>query len=144
MSENIAMQTNQNTSRTSFRDEREFGLIVGFMLILIGSWWLYHNRWKTVATGFVGIGSVLVALGLLIPKALVIPNRAWMSLARGLSLITTPVFMGIVFFTLFMPIGVFKRLFGWDPLRRRAPSASSYWHAYNERHRDTKHFEKMY
>jgi len=135
---------NGKTSKSSFRAEREFGLIVGIMLILIGSWWLYRNNWVSVAKGFLGIGSVLVILGLLLPRALVYPNHAWMSLAKLLSLITTPIILAIIFFIIFMPIGFLKRLTGWDPLRRRAPSAQSYWGPYNARQHNPRHFEKMY
>jgi len=138
------MLSNQKTSKTSFREEREFGLIVGIMAILIGSWWLYRGRWETVATGLLGIGSALAILGLLFPRALVLPNRLWMGLAMMLSLVTTPIILAIIYFVLFMPIGVIKRLFGWDPLRRRAPSAVSYWAPYSTRQQDTHHFEKMY
>lgn len=138
------MQSSQKTSKSSFRDEREFGLIVGFMLILLGSWWFYTGRWKVVATGFLALGPALVILGSSFPRALVLPNRAWMSLARLLSLLTTPIVLAIIFFGIFMPIGVIKRLFGWDPLRRRASHATSYWIPYNARQRDPHHFEKMY
>lgn len=131
-------------ARTSFREEREFGLVVGFMLILLGSWWFYRDRWKPVAAGFLALGPVLVLLGSLFPRALVFPNRAWAALARLLSLFTTPIILAIVYFAIFMPIGAIKRLFGWDPLRRRALSAASYWSPYNARQRDVRHFEKMY
>jgi saxitoxin biosynthesis operon SxtJ-like protein len=138
------MEKNRKISKTSFRDEREFGLTVGIVLILLGGWWFYAGRWKVVATGFLALGPALVILGLLFPRALVLANRAWMALARLLSLFTTPIVLGIVFFGVFMPVGAIKRLFGWDPLRRRASPATSYWNPYNARQRDPRHFEKMY
>jgi Saxitoxin biosynthesis operon protein SxtJ len=138
------MISKQKTAKSSFRVEREFGLIVGGMLILIGSWWLYRDSWVTGAKGFLGIGSVLVILGLLLPRALVYPNRAWMELARLLSLVTTPIILAIIFYLIVLPIGIIKRLSGWDPLRRRAPAAQSYWAPYNPRQHDPHHFEKMY
>jgi len=138
------MEKNRKISKTSFRDEREFGLTVGIVLILLGGWWFYAGRWKVVATGFLALGPALVILGLLFPRALVIANRAWMALARLLSLFTTPIVLAIVFFGIFMPVGAIKRLFGWDPLRRRASPATSYWNPYNARQRDPRHFEKMY
>jgi Saxitoxin biosynthesis operon protein SxtJ len=138
------MRLQQNTSSTSFRAEREFGVLVGLMAILIGSWRLYQGRQGAFATGLLGVGSALVILGFFFPKALVLPNRWWMALAKWLSLITTPIILGIIFFLVVMPIGMIKRLFGWDPLRRRAPSAASYWGPYNARQRDPHHFEKMY
>ena len=138
------MGPRQKTSKTSFRAEREFGLIVGLVAILIGSWRLYRGQWEAVATGLLIAGSALAILGLSFPRALVLPNKWWMGLARVLSLITTPVILAIIYFVIFMPIGVIKRLFGWDPLRRRAPSAVSYWRPYNARQQDPHHFEKMY
>jgi len=138
------MEKNRKISKTSFRDEREFGLTVGIVLILLGGWWVYAGRWKVVATGFLALGPALVILGLLFPRALVLANRAWMALARLLSLFTTPIVLAIVFFGIFMPVGAIKRLFGWDPLRRRASPATSYWNPYNARQRDPRHFEKMY
>src|SRR5262249_15492336 len=120
------MWSQQKTSKTSFRAEREFGLLVGLIAALIGSLRLYRGHWGTVATGLLGAGSALVILGLFFPRELVLPNRWWMTLAKWLSLITTPIILAIIFFLIVMPIGVIKRLFGWDPLRRRAPSAVSY------------------
>ena len=138
------MWLQKNTSITSFRAEREFGLLVGLMAILIGSRLLYKGRQGAVATVLLGAGSALAILALFFPRALVLPNRWWMALAKWLSLITTPIILAIIFFLIVMPIGVIKRLFGWDPLRRRAPSAVSYWGQYNARQRDPHHFEKMY
>jgi hypothetical protein len=138
------MLSQQKTSKTSFRAEREFGLLVGLMAILIGSWRLYRGHWGAVEPALLGAGSALALLGLFLPRALVLPNRLWMGLAMRLSLITTPIILGIIFFLVVMPIGMMKRLFGWDPLRRRAPSAASYWSPYNARQKDPHHFEKMY
>jgi hypothetical protein len=134
----------QKTSTTSFRTEREFGLLVGLMTVLIGTLRLYRGHSGEIAAGLIGAGSALAILGLFFPKALVLPNRWWMALAKWLSLITTPIILGIIFFLVVMPIGVIKRLFGWDPLRRRSPSAASYWRPYNTRQEDPHHFERMY
>src|SRR5215471_9064746 len=113
------MEKNLKISKPSFRDEREFGLTVGIALILLGGWWFYAGRWKLVATSFLAFGPALVILGSLFPSALVLANRAWMALAKLLSLITTPIILAIIFFGVLMPIGALKRFFGWDPLRRR-------------------------
>ena len=57
--------------------------------------------------------------GLLVPRALVWPNRLWMGLAEALSFVMTRVILAIVFFALVTPIGLFRRLIGGDPLNRR-------------------------
>jgi hypothetical protein len=128
----------------SFRAEREFGLIVGGVFVLLSVWWLYRGKLSGVAQITLPLGALLVLLGLFLPKALVFPNRAWMLLAEGLSFVTTRIILGIVFFLIITPIGFVKRLSGWDPLHRRSGQSASYWKPYSERQRDPRHYEKMY
>lgn len=130
--------------RRAFRAEKEFGLIVGGVLVLLGGWWLYRGKFTSVAPIFLLIGTLLVLLGLVWPRALVWPNRAWMLLAEALSFVMTRVILGLVFFLIVTPIGVVKRLMGWDPLSRRGARGESYWKPYSERQRDPRHYEKMY
>jgi hypothetical protein len=130
--------------KKSFRTEREFGLVVGGVFILLGCWWLYRGKFTNAAHVVLPLGSVLVLLGLIWPKALVLPNKAWMLLAEGLSFVTTRIILGLVFFLVVTPIGVVKRLSGWDPLSRRGARSASYWRPYSERQRNPRHYEKMF
>ena len=127
-----------------FRAEREFGLIVGGVFVLLSCWWLYRGKFLHAAQLTLPLGTLLVLLGLLFPKALVFPNKAWMMLAQGLSFVSTRIILGLVFFLIITPIGVVKRLSGWDPLNRRAGQSPSYWKPYSERQRDPRHYEKMF
>jgi hypothetical protein len=52
--------------------------------------------------------------------------RMWMGLARAISRVTTPIFMGIVYFALITPIGFLIRLFGRDPLKQDRKKGS-FW-----------------
>jgi hypothetical protein len=127
-----------------FRREREFGLIVGGVLVLLSGWWLYRGKFANASHLTLPLGSLLILLGLLWPRVLVWPNRAWMLLAEGLSFVTTRIILGIVFFLIITPIGVIKRWSGWDPLNRRSARGASYWRPYSERQRDPRHYEKMF
>jgi hypothetical protein len=128
----------------SYRNEREFGLMVGGAFTALGGWWFYRGKLEVLPVIFLGLGGGLMLLGALLPAALVLPNRAWMGLAAVLSSITTRFVLAIIFFGLVTPIGIIKRLCGWDPLRRRAKSAESYWSVYADRQRDARHYEKMF
>ena len=130
--------------RRSLRAEREFGLVVGGVFVLLGAWWLYRGKFSNAAHVGLPLGAALVLLGLVWPRALILPNRAWMLLAEGLSFVATRVILGLVFFLVVTPIGIAKRLMGWDPLRRRGGRRESYWQPYSERQRDPRHYEKMY
>ena len=128
----------------SYRVERNFGLIVGGVFTLLGVWWLYRGKFLSVAEWAVMLGLALMIFGLIFPKALVYPNRAWMALAEVLAFISTRIILGLVFFLVVTPIGMIKRLFGWDPLNRRAVPRPSYWISYADRQRDPRHYEKMF
>jgi polyferredoxin len=130
--------------KKSLRAEREFGLIVGGVLLLLSSWWLYRGKFQNVSPVTLPLGALLVLLGVLLPRLLMWPNKAWMAFAEALSFLTTRIILAVVFFGIVTPIGVVKRLFGWDPLNRRAARGESYWQPYSERQKDPRHFEKMF
>jgi len=132
------------TPSRSFRAQREFGLLVGGIALGFGLWWIHRGKFAPVRPWFVAVGAVLVALGALWPRALDLPYRGWMGLAEGLSKVVTALVLFLVFYLVVTPIGVIKRLMGWDPLGRRAPDVDSYWVPYSGRQHDPRHFEKMY
>jgi hypothetical protein len=131
-------------NRKIFRVQREFGLVVGAVFTLLGGWWLYRGKFIYAAELLLPVGLLLMLLGALWPRSLVVPAKVWMLLAEGLSFVTTRIILAVVFFFIVTPIGVVKRLFGWDPLSRRSASSGSYWKPYSERQRDPRHYEKMY
>jgi hypothetical protein len=108
----------------SFRVEREFGLIVGAFLRSLTPGDFYRGKFVSVSQVILVVGMVLMLLGLRFPRSLVHPNRAWMLLAEALAYVSTHIILGLVFFFIVTPIGVVKRLLGWDPLHRRAGSCS--------------------
>ena len=130
--------------RRSYSVERNFGIVVGLVFSALGGWWLMRGKFPSVAPVLLGLGVVLVILGLSLPRLLVIPNRLWMKLAEALSFVMTRVILGLVFFLVAMPIGLFRKVLGGDPLNRRSAPAESYWRPYVSRQTDRRHYEKMY
>lgn len=109
-------------ARLSDAEGRRFGLVLGAAFLALGAveWWRGH---PSLAIAFGVLGGVLVVSGLIIPKRLGPIFGAWMGLAHLISRVTTPVFLGIVFFFVVTPVGLVRRLFGSRPLP--APSAGS-------------------
>jgi len=130
--------------KKSYRLEREFGLVVGGIFTLLGCWWIYRVKFLPVAQILLVAGIAGALLGVLFPRVLVLPRRGWMTFGEAISFVITRVILGIVFFLVVTPIGVVKRLSGWDPLRRRSGSDPSYWKPYPDKQRDVRHYEKMY
>ncbi len=112
-------------ARLSTAEGRGFGLTVGaaFLALAALGWW--RGRLQ-VAVVFAGIGGLLVLAGLVIPGRLGPVVRGWMGLAHLLSKITTPIFLGIVYFVVLAPVGLVRRLVGRRSLERRS-NATSWW-----------------
>ena len=112
------------SARLTTATGRRFGLVVGGAFLAFGavSRWRGHDVTPLVLWT---LGGSLVVGGLAIPDRLGPVYRAWMGLAHVLSRITTPVFMGLIYFGVFSPVGFVRRLFGANSLVR--PSGSSDW-----------------
>ena len=130
--------------RRSFRQEREFGLIVGAVFSALGLWWLYRGKFATAASILTVVGSALILFGIVVPRVLAGPRKVWMKIAEGMAYVSSRVILALIFFLVLTPIGLIKRAMGWDPLHRRAASRDSFWLPYPERQRDPRHYEKMY
>jgi len=128
--------------RRTFRAEKEFGLIVGGVFVLLGLWWLYRGKFATAAYVLSAAGSILVLCGLLFPRVLIVPRCLWMKLAEAMAYVSSRIILAIIFFLVMTPIGLVKRATGWDPLQRRSATGDSFWQPYPDR--DPRHYEKMY
>ena len=84
--------------KKSLRAEREFGLIVGGVFVLLSAWWLYRGKFASVSNITLPLGAVLLLLGLVFPRVLFWPNKAWMALAEVLSFVSTRIILALVFF----------------------------------------------
>ncbi len=105
---------------------RKFGLSVGGAFLVLAALLHFWRHREAVAMGFGVVGALLVLAALVAPTALGPVERAWMALARALSKVTTPIFMGVVFFVVVTPIGWMMRAFGRRPLVHRS-EGDSFW-----------------
>ena len=112
-------------ARLTPEEGRKFGLTVGAAFLALSGllWW--RGRYSA-ALLFAALGGALIAAGLAAPDRLGPIHRAWMGFAHLLSRVTTPVFMGVVYFLILTPTGGIMRLFGRNPIRR-PPSKGSFW-----------------
>lgn len=112
-------------ARLTAREGRRFGLTVGLVFLALGgvSRWRGHSIAPLVLWT---LGVLFTTGGLFLPGQLGPVHRAWMSAGHLLSRVTTPLFMGIVYFGVITPMGLLLRWFGRDPLLHR-PSETGYW-----------------
>ncbi|HEV7991856.1 MAG TPA: SxtJ family membrane protein [Gemmatimonadaceae bacterium] len=115
-------------ARLTVAEGRKFGFTVGFAFIAIGLLLLWRGK-QTKAAVVLGIGGLLVVAGLVVPTSLGPVERAWMGLAHLISKVTTPIFMGVVYFVVITPMGLIRRLAGKSPIARTERGATR-WEAH--------------
>jgi saxitoxin biosynthesis operon SxtJ-like protein len=105
---------------------RNFGLTLGAVFGLVAALKVFY--WSPWSYLWAGLGAAMLALALFCPKALTLPNKAWLRLGLVLHTIVNPVVMAILFYFTFLPIGLLLRLFDKDVLRLKwEREAKSYW-----------------
>ncbi|HEV8149627.1 MAG TPA: SxtJ family membrane protein [Gemmatimonadales bacterium] len=112
-------------ARLTPREGRKFALTVGaaFLLLAAISRWRGHHT----APWILGtLGALLLAAGALLPGRLTPLYRGWMRFGLALSKVTTPIFMGLLYFVVLTPTGFVMRLFGRNPLKARE-TEGSFW-----------------
>ena len=104
---------------------RNFG-IVFFVFFLLISIWLFLNN-KTLVYLPLIISIVFLILGLLNAKILTPLNKAWIKFGEILGSIISPLVMGIIFFGIVTPTGLFLKLIGKDVLKLKQNKKNTYW-----------------
>ena len=98
---------------------RKFGLMAGaFIATLFGlilPWLFAYNipTWPWIVSG------IFLFFALLVPFLLLPIYKGWMVVGHALGWINTRIILGILFFVLFLPIGITMKLFGKDPMARK-------------------------
>ena len=112
--------------KTSDRDLRKFGLMVGSVFAVLGLLFLWRH--KPFHPYFLWPGGVLIILGATLPRALKWVYLAWMSLAFVLGFVMAHVILTLLFFLVITPMGWAARLTGKDFLSLKLDrNAKSYW-----------------
>lgn len=112
-------------ARLTAAEARRFGLVIGGAFLVLGALLAWRGS-PAAAVVIAGLGGLLWLAALLAPGRLGPVQRAWMAFAAVLSKITTPVVMGVVYFTVLAPIGLVMQLLQRNPLERPR-GATSFW-----------------
>ena len=104
---------------------RSFGIVFFVFFLLVSLWPLLNDNpiriWPLV------IAIIFLILGLLNSKFLTPLNRSWIKLGELLGRVVYPIVMGLVYFVILTPIGLFMRLIQKDLLRTKFSKTNSYW-----------------
>jgi len=118
------MEKTDSTGLTAAEGRRfAFTLAAAFAVLAGIAQWRGRER---VAIVFAVLAGLFLIAGLVAPSQLGPVERAWMGLARAISKVTTPIFMGIVYFVVLTPTGLLRRALAKKTLSP-ARSAKTFW-----------------
>ena len=104
---------------------RSFGIVFFIVFLLIAIYPILNQN--DIRTWAVAISLIFLVLGLLNSKLLTPLNKIWFKFGIFLGKIVSPLVMGIIFFFVVTPIGIFMRFLGKDLLNLKLNKSSSYW-----------------
>ena len=114
---------NNNISKKTLR---EFSYLVGFGVPLIFGWLIPFLTNHSFRFWTLWIGTPILFVGLLYPRILQRPYKMWMSLGFLLGFVNSRLILGIVYILVLIPIALFMKSLGYDPLRLKASNKSTF------------------
>lgn len=115
----------RNSTGLTVLEGRRFAWTLATAFTVIGVLAEWRGRERLAAMLLV-IGAIFVLAGLIAPTRLGPIERAWMGLAQVISKVTTPIFMGVVYFLVLTPTGLLRRAFSRNALSRDK-SSETFW-----------------
>ena len=92
---------------------RQRDTALAFSLICLLCYWWTGRPWLL----WVLFG--LLVAGMCVPKLYAWPARIWFGLSEIVGKVASLVLLSLVFFLVVTPVGWIRRLFGYDPMRKR-------------------------
>ena len=115
-----------SNSKIKISSNRSFGLVFFVVFLIVALWPLKYEEdirlWSLV------ISIIFFILGVINSKLLTPLNMLWFKFGILLGSIVSPIVMGIVYFLVVTPIGVFMRFLGKDLLKMsKVKNTNTYW-----------------
>jgi hypothetical protein len=121
-----------------------FGLIFLAFFALVGALvWFKFGRREIARWIWAGAGTVTLVY-YAVPPFRRLLYLAWMYAAYPIGWLMSHLVLGIVFYLVFMPIGLIMRLVGRDPLQRRfLENEKSYWREHDPHQKPERYFRQF-
>ena len=113
-------------SNIKISSNRNFGLVFFFIFLVVSIWPLTHNESPRIWSAIISLAFLILVLTR--SKLLTPLNRLWAKFGIILGSIIAPIVMGVVFFLVVTPIGLFMKIIGKDLLSiKHDKKKETYW-----------------
>ncbi len=114
-------------STTDLPSNKKFGWFFAGVLFIFVGYFANTGRGGHEGYAFAGLAFLVVFVTIVNAELLRPFNVFWMRFGLLLGKVVNPLVMGILFFALFTPLGLFMRLLGRDVLKLRKSPKCSHW-----------------
>ena len=104
---------------------RSFGIVFFVVFFIIAVYPIFKGG--DLRTWSIVISLIFLVLGILNSKLLLPLNKIWFKFGLFLGKLVSPIVMGIIFFLVVTPIGLFMKLLGKDLLNLKLNKKNTYW-----------------
>ena len=123
---------------------KKFGMGLTAFLCLIGGWQFYKGH-ASISGWFFGFGGLAIALAFFSPLVLKPLYKVLTTISSAVGWVNTRILLGIIFYLIFTPIGVFSRLIKKDLLDESIDkNAKSYWESGSKAVFSREQYEKQF
>jgi predicted membrane metal-binding protein len=120
-------------SKIKISSNRSFGLVFFVVFLIVALWPLKYDG--DIRVWSLTLSIIFLILGILNSKLLTPLNKLWFKFGIFLGSIVSPIVMGLVYFLVVVPTGLFMRLLGKDLLKKdKKTNESTYWIERNKQH----------
>ncbi len=113
-------------SEIELPSNKKFGLFFTLVFVLTSAY-LFYIEFKIISLCFATLACIFFILSFLKSELLLPFNKIWMRFGFLLGMIVSPIVLGLIFFLIFTPVGIFMRLFGRDELKLKLKKSESHW-----------------
>ena len=113
------------TENNKIGSNKSFGIVFFIIFLLIAIFPLLHT--DNIRIWSIIVSLIFLFLAFMKPKILSPLNYLWFKFGNLIGVIVSPLIMGIIFFAVVTPIGLFMRIIGKDLLKTSFDNRSSYW-----------------
>ena len=117
----------EKNSKVSSASDRSFGVMFGFIFIIIAVIIRLRNNPQNIQLLFLALSFLTFLISFTRPGLLSTPNKLWMRFSLLLARFVSPIGLGLLFYVLISPLALVLRLFGRDELRLKTKKVASNW-----------------
>ncbi len=112
--------------KTSKKNLREFGLLIGFGFPLLIGLLMPALSGHGFRLWTIWIGLPAFIIGLTSPNLLNYPYKTWIAFGHALGWVNSKIILGLIFIIVLLPIAFLMRLTGYDSLRTKRKREKTY------------------